>query len=313
MAYKIGFRYQFRFNIKDESIKKMVYLAVPVIIGTSAEQINRLIDKNLASQVAVGGVSALTYGYRVMSAVQGIFLASVLTVLYPKISKLAVKNDLEGVKKSISEVIIEVSLFIIPAIVGIMVLARPIVMLLYGRGAFTDEAATLTSQVLFFSIMALFGNGIQDILGRVFYSLQDTKTPMINGTIAIILNIILNFILTPFMGIGGLALATSLSAIVAMVLMGISLHKKIGPLAYRLISKALSKIMMAAVLMGLIAGITFNNLDNRISSNLALVLTIGVSGGFYLVVIMLLKIREAQVIMSSIGTFIKKQCKIWRY
>ena len=87
-----------------------------------------------------------------------------------------------------------------------MIFAEPIVSLLFGRGAFDEKAIYLTSYALFFYAVGMIGFGLREVLSRGFYSLQDTKTPMINAFIAMVMNIILNIILSRFLGIGGLAL-----------------------------------------------------------------------------------------------------------
>jgi len=306
LSRKQGFVYRFQLHLKDRQVRQMIYLAFPVIIGTSVEQINRLVDKTLASQITVGGVSALAYAYRIMSAVQGIFIVSVLTVMYPHISKMAAEKNMIGMKKAVSEAIIGVSLFVVPAVVGVMVLAEPIVALLYGRGAFSEEAVTLTARILFFCIFAMFGHGIQDILARVFYALQDSKTPMFNATLALGLNIVLNIILASVMGISGLALATSLSAITAMLLMWRSLHKKIGVLKLKEIYKAFYKIVAASMVMGLVSRLCFHCLAVVINSNLALILAIGVGGSTYLILILLMKIEAVESVLNSLLNSIRK-------
>jgi putative peptidoglycan lipid II flippase len=96
-----------------------------------------------------------------------------------------------------------------------MILAEPIVKMLFGRGAFDSAAAGLTSSALFFYSIGIVGMGVRDILARIFFSLHDTRTPMINAAFALTVNIVLNIILSKYMGIGGLALASSISSIFA--------------------------------------------------------------------------------------------------
>ncbi len=109
-----------------------------------------------------------------------------------------------------------------------MIFAGPAVKLLFGRGAFGIQAISMTTTALFYYSIGMLGFALRDILSMAFYSIQDTKTPMINSTIAIFLNIILNLILSKHMGIGGLALATSISTIFCTILLSISFKKKIG-------------------------------------------------------------------------------------
>ena len=189
---KNKYKYKAVFDLKDKNIVSMAYIVMPLILGVSVNQINVLVDRTIASQLAVGGISALNYANRLNGFVQGIFVLSIATVLYPMMSKMAAEENMAGLKKSLSEAITGINLLVLPATMGSMILATPIVSILFGRGAFDNDALQMTSYALFFYSIGMIGFGLRDILSRVFYSIQDTKTPMINAAIGMILNIILN-------------------------------------------------------------------------------------------------------------------------
>ena len=282
---KTSYKYQPIFSLKDEHIKNMVIIALPVIIGQSVNQINVLVDRTLASGIAVGGISALNYASRLNGFVQSLFVASITTVMYPMISKMAAAKNMKGLKSYVSEAISTINLLVIPATIGAMIFSKEIVALLFGRGAFTPEAVAMTGNALFYYSIGMIAFGLRDILSRAFYALQDTKTPMINATIAVVINIVLNIVLSRFLGIGGLALATSISGIVSAFLMFITLRKKIGPFGLKEISISFIKISIASVLMGLIAYTSFSFLGSLVSQNLALILAIGVGALVYAIFI----------------------------
>ena len=289
---KTGYRYQPVLNLKDEYIKTMVVIALPVIAGQSVNQINVLVDRTLASGIAVGGISALNYANRLNGFVQGLFVASISTVLYPMISKMAAENNIKGLKSSISEAISIINLLVIPATIGAMIFSKEIVTLLFGRGAFTPEAIEMTANALFYYSIGMIAFGLRDILSRAFYALQDTKTPMINATIAVVINIILNIVLSKYLGIGGLALATSIAAIVGTLLLFITLRRKIGGFGLKEITKSFIKICIASILMGFIALGSFNFFSQNIRENLALILAIGLGALAYAILIYFMRIPE---------------------
>jgi putative peptidoglycan lipid II flippase len=289
---KTGYRYQPVLNLKDEYIKTMVIIALPVIAGQSVNQINVLVDRTLASGIAVGGISALNYANRLNGFVQGLFVASISTVLYPMISKMAAEDNMNGLKASISEAISVINLLVIPATIGAMIFSKEIVTLLFGRGAFTPEAIEMTGGALFYYSIGMIAFGLRDILSRAFYALQDTKTPMINATIAVVINIILNIVLSKYLGIGGLALATSIAAIVGTLLLFITLRRKIGGFGLKEITTSFIKICIASVLMGFIALGSFNFLSQNIRENLALILAIGLGVLAYAILIYFMRIPE---------------------
>ncbi|MFB6801742.1 murein biosynthesis integral membrane protein MurJ [Peribacillus butanolivorans] len=305
-VYKKGYSYKLILDFKDEHIKNLAYISLPLIIGVSINQINILVDRTIASQIAIGGVSALNYANRLNLFVQGIFVLSIATAMFPLISKMAVENNMKGFKKTLVESISGINLLVMPATVGFMVLAEPIVRLLFGRGAFDDQAVLMTSNALFFFSVGMIGFGLREVLSRAFYSLQDTKTPMINAAIAVILNIILNFILSKFLGIGGLALATSISGIFCTMLLMINLRNKIGPYGMKGIIIAFLKIFIASIIMGVIVKITYSILLNYINANLSLIISISIGGGVYFAMLLFMKIKEVDSIFNAIkGKIVK--------
>ena len=255
-------------------------------------QINVLIDRTLASNIVEGGITALNYANRLNGFVQGLFVASISTAMYPMISKMAAEDNMEGLKKAVAEGINLINLLVIPATIGSMIFATPAVGLLFGRGAFDERALALTSSGLFYYSIGMIGFGLREILSRAFYSLQDTKTPVINATIAVVINIVLNIILSKFLGIGGLALATSISAIFCTGLLFISLRKKIGSFGMKGIVISFAKILSASLVMGLITKISFNTLLNNMSQNLSFIISIAIGVVVYFVLIYFMKIED---------------------
>lgn len=297
---KKGYKHTFYLNFRDENLRKTLLLAMPVILGTSVNQINKLVDRTIASRVIVGGVSALNYAVRLNGFILNVFVLSLAAVVYPSFSKYIANQNIKGFKRSLSESINIISLLVIPATLGMMLFSESIVSLLFGRGAFDVNATTLTASALFFYSVGLMGFGLREILSRALYSLQDTKTPMINASIGMVLNIILNIVLSKFLGIGGLALATSISAIFTTGLMFISLRKKIGPFGMKQISISFLKILFASLVMGGLAKLSFNYLTSSLSQNLSLLIAIGVGTVSYFVIIYFMKIEDVDVIVGAI-------------
>mgnify|MGYP000866754191 CR=1 FL=1 len=305
-AYKKGYRYRFIFDIKDKHMINMVYVALPVIIGVSVNQINVLVDRTIASSIAEGGISALNYANKMNGFIQGIFVLSISTAMYPMISKMAADKNMDGLKQSVSEAISGINLLVIPATIGAMIFAEPVVRLLFGRGAFDPEAIELTSSALFFYSIGMIGFGLRDVLSRAFYSLQDTKTPAINAAIAVVINIVLNIILSRFLGIGGLALATSISAVFCTGLLFVSLRKKVGPFGMKNITISFFKILLASGIMGVVAKVSFHLSLPYLSQNQSLIISVGIGALIYFVMIYLLKVDEVNKMISLLKSKIKR-------
>ena len=297
---RTSYQHQIVVNVKDKYLKEMFLIALPVIIGTSVNEINVLVDRTLASRIAVGGISALNYARRLNGFVQGLVVVSLTSVMFPMISKMAAAENIKDLKQTVNEAMASMSLLIIPATIGAMVFAEEIVALLFGRGAFTAEAITMTGNALFYYSIGMIAFGLRDVLSRAFYALQDSKTPMINATIGVVLNIALNIILSRYMGIGGLALATSISAIVAVVLLFTSLRRKIGGLGLSNLVKSFTKIGLASVIMGVIARGGYNFLTQILGQNLALVIIMGMAVLIYGILVYFMRIPEVDQVIAAV-------------
>ncbi len=305
-AQRKGFKFLPVLDPRDENIKNMLHIALPVIIGTSVNQLNVLVDRTLASRVAVGGITALNYADRLNGFVQGIFVMSILSVTYPVFSRLATRNDMQAFRKTLSESISMITVMIVPISFGSLILARPIVDFLFGRGAFTSEATEMTASALRFYSIGMMAFGLRDVLARAFYSLQDTKTPMINGVISVVANVALSVIFAQSLGIGGLALGTSLSGIVASILLLITLRRKIGSFGLRSLVSSLVKITAASVVMSGIVLVVQYFASMSLSTSLSLMLSIGVGTLSYFLLIWLLAVPETRSIIHALKSLFRQ-------
>jgi len=242
-------RFDFHFN--DPAIKKIVFLMLPAILGAAVYQINILITSRFASHLREGSVSYLYYADRIFELPIGVFVIAVATAVLPSMSEYAVKQDWSGFKESLSFGIRLVTFITIPATVGLITLGMPIVSMLFQRGEFTQEATKGTVYALYFFSLSLAAFGGVRILVSAFYSLKDTFTPVKVGIAAVIANIIFCFILIGPLQHGGLALATSLSSIVNLLLLFLILRKKLGGIGGRKIFTSAIKVAIASTPMGI--------------------------------------------------------------
>ena len=190
-----------------------------------------------------------------------------------------------------------VLLITIPATIGIIVLATPAVKFAYQRGEFVEAATIMTSSALFYYSFGLVANSVKALLTRVFYSLKDTKTPMINSAYAWALNFIFNLILVQFMGHRGLALATSLSAIFTAITLLYYLRKKIGNLGLRAMTQSSVKTLISSVIMGIVVYFIYNYSvtafnPSRFVELIIVLLSVVMGIAVYMVALYLFKVEE---------------------
>lgn len=306
---KNNYKYSFKINWKDSRIHKMLLLIAPVVIGSGINQINTLVEKTMASGLPAGSITALDYSNKLNGMIYFTFAAAIVTVIYPSLSREGIGEDFETFKNSIRAAVNNMNLIIVPAAVGMIILRVNIITILFKHGAFDERAVQMTATALFYLLFGIIFWGIRDVFNRAFYAIQDTKTPMINGAIGVTANMILCVILVKTMGIGGLTLATSISAAFCCVLLIKDLRKKIGNINGMEILVGSIKIITAAAVMG---GVVFF-LDTTLSGKLVgfkgevikLILCMVIGSVVYCGMLLLLKVKEFMIAVETIKRKLK--------
>ncbi len=251
---KKGFSFRLDFNWKSPEVRRIGKLAFPALVGLLAAEVNIIVDKMIASLLEPGSVAALAYGNRIMQFPQGVFAISLATALLPTLSRQTAMGKLEDAGKTLGRATLALAALMIPATLCMIFLARPLVQVLLARGAFTAESTLLTSSALIYYSAGLLFYGAVKITVPVFYAMKDTKTPVKIAISCMGLNIVLNFVFTTLFiktglaqPLAGLALATSVSALVNFFVLRIALRRKIGAVVRSSTAAWLSMIPAAAV------------------------------------------------------------------
>lgn len=246
--YQEGFPLSFRKTLRPlhPGVVQMGKLLLPTTLGLSVTQINVLVNTLLASYLAAGSVSYLYFGMRLIHFPLGIFAVALSTALLPTLSTQAAKGEIEGLRRTFSFGLRLVFFITFPAMMGLILFRVPIVHLLFEHGEFGRAATLGTATAVFFYSIGLWAFAGIRIVVPVFYSLQDTKTPVKVGFIAVIANLILNILLMGPLQHGGLALATSLSAILNFSLLLFILRKRVGRIDGKRILYSHMKVILAS-------------------------------------------------------------------
>lgn len=297
---KYKFKYTPDFQFKDRNVQLFVQLAAPMMLAIVASNIGTIIDKNIASNIAVGGISSLEYADRLVNMVQMVLITSIATSIYPTLSKMGVQKEYGKLKELASNNLTVIIGLILPAVVGLMMLNESIVTFVYGRGEFGQDSINMTSGALFFYAPLLIGLGITDIFNRVFYSLEDTRTPVLLSITAIGVDIVLNIVLSRFMGLNGLALSTSIGRAVNAVLLYALLRKKIGGIGLRRVSGKIIKIILSTTIMAVLIVVVNNLLTSHLPLLLNVILTIVIAGSAYVISIFVLRVLKIEEVKNII-------------
>jgi putative peptidoglycan lipid II flippase len=253
---KEGFRYRPIVNLADPSVQEILRLMAPATIGLAAVQINVFVNTHLATGQEQGAVSWLQYAFRLMYLPIGVFGVSIAIASLPEISRQAVTDDLKAIRETVSRGLRMMLMLNVPATVGLMVLAHPIVALIYERGMFHAGDTDATAAALMFYAPGLLGYSAVKIASPTFYSLRDSRTPVTVSVLSVGVNLGINLLLIRVMGYRGLALGTALAALFnASVLLWL-LRGRLDGLDGRRVTVALVKVLLASAVMGVAAHLT---------------------------------------------------------
>jgi putative peptidoglycan lipid II flippase len=250
---RMGIVLKFRFDLSHPGVRRIGALMAPSVLGLAVTQLNVIVNTFLASYLPEGSVSYLYYADRLLEFPMGIFAIAIATAVLPPLCEQAAKGRREEVKETLSFALRLTFFVILPAMVGLIALRTPILNVLFQRGAFTAFSTEMTSQALLCYALGLAAFAGVRIIVPVFYSLQDTRTPVLVAFAALVANAGLGVLLMFPLKHAGLALATSLAAGLNFSLLVIFLHRKIGPLGARRTLRSLGKNLAASLLMGLSA------------------------------------------------------------
>jgi len=224
------------FHFGDPVLRRVLRLAFPALIGLLAAEVNIMVDQLVASLLAPGSVAALAYGQRVTQVPQGIFAIALATALLPTLSRQTALGRLDDAGKTLGFSTLALFGVMIPASLFMVIMAEPIVLTVFARGAFSLRSVAMTAASLrFYSLGMVFFSAVR-ITAPVFYSLKDTRTPVRASIVCMALNVVLNGIFTLFFlrtgwaePLAGLALASSAASLVNFLLLRRWLRGRIGP------------------------------------------------------------------------------------
>ncbi len=307
---KNGYKYKFTINFKDEYIKKISKLILPVMVSTWAVPLNYLFNYNVASLID-GGTSAvaLNVAYTFYNIVTGVFILSISNLILPKLSKLSVNNDMDTFGKSVNKTVKSLLFLIIPMSAGLMLLSEEIIVLFFQRGAFDEKSTYLAKTALTFYSLGIVGYGLQNVLVRAFYSLKDGKTPLVSSAIYIAINVFLTLMLYKVMAIGGIALSSSIS----ITITGLILFYKLCKINSSIFSKSIVvdffKNIISVLIMSVVVIFVKNYigtiLDESFFSKVTIVAVPVICGvATYFLSTLLLGVEESKDVLNII---LKKQ------
>ncbi|MBD5233354.1 MAG: murein biosynthesis integral membrane protein MurJ [Bacteroidales bacterium] len=244
-------QFRFMFDLRNAHVRKSLKMSVPVIWSTSLAEVTAMINKIVASFLFVGSIAVLSYASKINSMFISLFTSAIATIIYPLYADSTAKNDMTGLNIRINKTLAAYVLFLMPLTALILCLKKEIIEIAFARGAFDAEAVERTQILLGWYSIGLIFMGFRESLTKVFYSLKDTKTPAINASIGFILNIVLNVSLPFVLGVQGLAISTSVTAIVISMGLLFRLLRRYSEIKVNLLKSNTWKILPCTLIAAL--------------------------------------------------------------
>lgn len=266
---KVHGKYSLSIGLDMPDVREVIRLMGPRLLGVAVVQLNFWINTRLASQFTEGSVTGIVLGFTLMLMPQAAIAQSIAIAALPSFSTQVAQGRQNEMRYSLASSLRWVLILSIPASIGLMILRRPIIQLLYQRGQFDALSTELVAWALLWYAAGLVGHSLVEILARAFYSLHDTRTPVFVGVLAMSLNVIFSYIFASsfnrlgWMPHGGLALANTLATGIESAGLLYLMRRRLGGLQGRLILDAAWKALVAALTMGLLLLLWFGATVNR--------------------------------------------------
>jgi len=246
---QLGYPLKIMVKFGGEALNALWKRFLPSLVGVGVREINLVADSLMASFLAVGSISALEYGYRLFQFPLGMFAISTGTVLLPTYSRLVTHENYPELSKNLRIAMLNLTYLMIPITVLLMGLGKDIVQIIFQRGAFDAKATLWTTQALICYSFGLIFFSFNQTLTPLFYAHKDTRTPVRIAIGMVSLNIVLNFILMQFLQHRGLALATSITAMVNFIILLKLIHKQMPYIDFSGIFLNVLKTVVISVIM----------------------------------------------------------------
>ncbi|MBW1918114.1 MAG: murein biosynthesis integral membrane protein MurJ [Deltaproteobacteria bacterium] len=307
VLFRVGYRPQLCFDLRDKGLHRILRLMAPAVIGLSATQFNIFINTFFASSCAQGSVSWLNYAFRLMQFPIGIFGVALAIATLPVVSRYASKGDLEGLKAALVSSLSMAMIITVPASAGLAALAQPVIALIFEHGRFSVFDTQQTAAALALYALGLFAYAGVKIVVPVFYALDDTRFPVIGSFITVAANLFFITLTLEAFQHRAIALSTSLSVIINFVFLSAILYRKLKGYSVGYLGWCLGKVTVASLIMGLLVIPLHTYMTTLLGTGLVgqianLLVTILIGAGIYGLLVYVFRVPEFTELIRQVAT-----------
>lgn len=313
--WRRGYRYRWGLEPKDPGLRRVGSLFVPSLMGSTVYQFNMVVITILASLLPHGSLSYLFYADRLMEFPLGVFAIAVGTVALPAMSRHAAQGEMEGFRQTLGFACRQVSLIMVPATVGLIVLSEPLISVFFERGRFDPLATRMSAQALICYSVGLWFVAELRVVAPAFYAMKDTLTPMKAAVAAIVANILFSLLLMGPMAHSGLAVALSISAMFQLGLLIWKLGPRVGGIRPGSFFGPLHRVLLASLVMGALCWLISSRVDWTGSTPFMrrlwlLVASIGAGVLVYWLMLRILRVQDLEELTRSFRGHLRRRASV---
>lgn len=304
----VGYRWSPIVSFRDEGVRQVMRMMAPAIIGSAALQVNFMVSVAFATSVAEGAVVWLNNAQRLLYLPIGIFGVAISTATLPVTSRAAAMENLDEFRRTLASSLRLTLVLTIPSAVGLIILSRPIIALIYQYGRFTASDTDQTAIALAYYAIGLAALSIVRVLAPSFFALRDTRIPMMASLLSIVINYAVSKLTVDYLQLGHIGLALSISA-VSIVNFGILfffMRRKLDGIEGPRLLSTFAKVTLAAAAMGAVCWFVSHQIENNLGLGKLFARLINVSASIavglvvFFVAARLLKVDELTQLTGAI-------------
>jgi len=308
---RAGFIFRPNLSLSDPGLQRVMRLMIPAVAGLAALQVNVFINNFFASSLQEGSLSWLSYAFRLFMFPVGVFGVAISIAAHPVMARQAAAGCMSGLRESYVSTLVVAFCLTIPATVGLIMLAEPLVRIIFEHGRFDHHSTLMTSSALVYYVLGLAAYAGVKVTVPVFYNINNTRVPVLGSMLAMVINVVVILLTIGALQHRALALSISCAMLGNFLLLFVVLHRRLSGLPLRYLGSALAKVVAAALVMGIwlwgLGTLLWAN-GPRLGYLLeipALLLAVGSGGLIYGLTLYALRLPELQLVVDGLGKKLK--------
>ena len=303
--FRTDFRFMPRLNLKDPGLHRILKLMAPAVFGLAALQINVFINTYFASSLQEGSISWLNYAFRFFQFPVGVFGVAISVAALPLLARQAATKDFARLKETFTSSLTMAFSLTIPATVGLVLLAEPIIRIIFEHGNFSAADTFKTAEALRFYALGLFAYASVKVMVPVFYALDDTRYPVVGSFLAVAANILIIFLTITHMQHKAMALSISGAMTANFLFLGVILYWKLEGFSLSYLTTGLGKVLAAAIVMGIylyVMGVVLHAwmLKGFVNELLGILFFVASSAAVYGITLYMLRLQELKMMVDKV-------------